>query len=76
MNDLRKGLNETLEALLITLSEENIKLIEEYISMLFKWRARHNIVSTKDPEYFLKRDFFLTVLDYFQFEATETDLTL
>jgi len=58
MNDLRKGLNETLEALLITLSEENIKLIEEYISMLFKWRVRHNIVSTKDPEYFLKRDFF------------------
>ena len=58
MNDLRKGLNETLEALLITLSEENIKLIEEYISMLFKWRTRHNIVSTKDPEYFLKRDFF------------------
>lgn len=58
MNDLRKGLNETLEALLITLSEENIKLIEEYINMLFKWRARHNIVSTKDPEYFLKRDFF------------------
>ena len=58
MNDLRKGLNETLEALLITLSEENIKFIEEYISMLFKWRTRHNIVSTKDPEYFLKRDFF------------------
>ena len=58
MDDLRKGLNETLEALLITLSEENIKLIEEYISMLFKWRTRHNIVSTKDPEYFLKRDFF------------------
>ena len=58
MNDLRRGLNETLEALLITLSEENIKLIEEYISMLFKWHARHNIISTKDPEYFLKRDFF------------------
>ena len=58
MNDLRKVLNETLEALLITLSEENIKLIEEYISMLFKWHSRHNIISTKDPEYFLKRDFF------------------
>ena len=58
MNDLRRGLNETLEALLITLSEENIKLIEEYINMLFKWHARHNIISTKDPEYFLKRDFF------------------
>ena len=66
MNDLRKGLNETLEALLITLSEENIKLIEEYISMLFKWHSRHNIISTKDPEYFLKRDFFdsLSMIKY------------
>jgi len=66
MNDLRKGLNEVFEALSITLSEENTKPIEEYISMLFKWHSRHNVVSTKDPEYFLKRDFFdsLSMIKY------------
>lgn len=49
---------EILEKLNISLASSQIKNINEYLNILFQWHDMHNIVSTRDVEYFLRRDFF------------------
>jgi len=53
-----KNILEILERLSITLSGSQLKTINEYVNILFQWHDIHNIVSTRDIEYFLRRDFY------------------
>ena len=55
INNELKGVLKTLS---IDLDDRTIANINMYLDILFSWHAKNNILSTRDPSYFLKRDFF------------------
>ena len=63
INNELKGVLKTLS---IDLDDGTIANINMYLDILFSWHAKSNILSTRDPSYFLKRDFFdsLSMLPY------------
>ncbi|OUX18050.1 MAG: hypothetical protein CBE17_02675 [Gammaproteobacteria bacterium TMED257] len=63
INNELKGVLKTLS---IDLDDRTIANINMYLDILFSWHAKNNILSTRDPSYFLKRDFFdsLSMLPY------------
>ena len=58
-------LNKQLESAISTAGQEvsnyQLSLFHDYTEILFKWHEKHNILSTRNIEYFIKRDFFDTV---------------
>ena len=63
INNELKGVLKTLS---IDLDDRIIANINMYLDILFSWHEKNNILSTRDPSYFLKRDFFdsLSMLPY------------
>ncbi len=61
-----KELTEVLMNLSLRLDDSTVENIENYLDILFRWHEKNNILSTRDPSYFLKRDFFdsLSMLQY------------
>ena len=59
-------LKDVLKTLSIDLDDRIIANINMYLDILFSWHEKNNILSTRDPSYFLKRDFFdsLSMLPY------------
>ena len=58
MSDNQNDLNEVIKALALDCSSSNRKLLQRYIELLFRWHEKNNILSTRDKEYFIKRDLF------------------
>ena len=58
MSDNQNDLNEVIKALALDCSSSNRKLLQSYIELLFRWHEKNNILSTRDKEYFIKRDLF------------------
>ena len=58
MSDNQNDLNEVIKTLAIDCSSSNRKLLQSYIELLFRWHEKNNILSTRDKEYFIKRDLF------------------
>ena len=64
--NINNELKGVLKTLAIDLDDRTIANINMYLDILFSWHAKNNILSTRDPSYFLKRDFFdsLSMLPY------------
>ena len=64
--NINNELKDVLKTLSIELDDIIIANINTYLNILFSWHAKNNILSTRDPSYFLKRDFFdsLSMLPY------------
>jgi 16S rRNA (guanine(527)-N(7))-methyltransferase RsmG len=58
MSDNQKDLNEVMKTLALDCSSTNRKLLQSYIELLFRWHEKNNILSTRDQQYFIKRDLF------------------
>ena len=58
MPDNQNDLNEVIETLALDRSISTRKLLQSYIDLLFRWHEKNNILSTRDKEYFIKRDLF------------------
>jgi 16S rRNA (guanine(527)-N(7))-methyltransferase RsmG len=58
MPDNQNDLNEVIETLALDCSISTRKLLQSYIDLLFRWHEKNNILSTRDKEYFIKRDLF------------------
>ena len=58
MPDNQNDLNEAIETLALDCSISTRKLLQSYIDLLFRWHEKNNILSTRDKEYFIKRDLF------------------
>ena len=56
--NINNELNDVLKTLSINLDDTTVANINTYLNILFSWHAKNNILSTRDPSYFLKRDFF------------------
>ena len=56
MTELNKYIKEVLSFVEVEKSEQLVITMEKYIKMLFSWHELHNIIGTKDPIYFIKRD--------------------
>ena len=64
--NINNELKDVLKTLSIDLDDRTIANINMYLDILFSWHEKNNILSTRDPSYFLKRDFFdsLSMLPY------------
>ena len=64
--NINNELKDVLKTLSIDLDDRIIANINMYLDILFSWHEKNNILSTRDPSYFLKRDFFdsLSMLPY------------
>ena len=64
--NINNELKDVLKTLSIDLDDRIIAKINMYLDILFSWHEKNNILSTRDPSYFLKRDFFdsLSMLPY------------
>ena len=58
MLDNQNDLNEVIEILALDCSISTRKLLQSYIDLLFRWHEKNNILSTRDKQYFIKRDLF------------------
>jgi len=58
MPDNQNYLNEVIKKLTLDCSSSNKKLLQNYIELLFRWHEKNNILSTRDKQYFIKRDLF------------------
>jgi 16S rRNA (guanine(527)-N(7))-methyltransferase RsmG len=58
MPDNQNDLNEVIETLALDCSIPTRKLLQSYIELLFRWHEKNNILSTRDKQYFIKRDLF------------------
>jgi len=58
MPDNQNDLNEVIETLALDRSISTRKLLQSYIDLLFRWHEKNNILSTRDKQYFIKRDLF------------------
>ena len=58
MPDNQNYLNEVIKKLALDCSSSNKKLLQSYIDLLFRWHEKNNILSTRDKQYFIKRDLF------------------
>jgi 16S rRNA (guanine(527)-N(7))-methyltransferase RsmG len=58
MPDNQNYLNEVIKKLALDCSSSNKKLLQNYIELLFRWHEKNNILSTRDKQYFIKRDLF------------------
>jgi len=58
MPDNQNDLNEAIETLALDCSISTRKLLQSYIDLLFRWHEKNNILSTRDKQYFIKRDLF------------------
>jgi 16S rRNA (guanine(527)-N(7))-methyltransferase RsmG len=58
MPDNQNDLNEVIETLALDCSISTRKLLQSYIDLLFRWHEKNNILSTRDKQYFIKRDLF------------------
>ena len=58
MPDNQNHLNEAIETLALNCSISTRKLLQSYIDLLFRWHEKNNILSTRDKQYFIKRDLF------------------
>lgn len=56
MDKLNAYINEVMNFAELKKSEELTNLMKKYVDMLFSWHETHNIISTRDPIYFIKRD--------------------
>jgi len=56
--NINNELKDVLKTLSIDLDDRIIANINMYLDILFSWHEKNNILSTRDPSYFLKRDFF------------------
>ena len=56
MDKLNAYINEVMNFAELKKSEELTNLMKKYVDMLFSWHKMHNIISTRDPIYFIKRD--------------------
>ena len=55
--NINNELKDVLKTLSIDLDDRIIANINMYLDILFSWHEKNNILSTRDPSYFLKRDF-------------------
>ena len=64
--NINNELKDVLKTLSIDVDDRIIANINMYLDILFSWHEKNNILSTRDPSYFLKRDFFdsLSMLPY------------
>jgi 16S rRNA (guanine(527)-N(7))-methyltransferase RsmG len=58
MLDNQNDLNEVIKTLALDCASPNKKLLQSYINLLFRWHEKNNILSTRDKQYFIKRDLF------------------
>jgi len=58
MLDNQNDLNEVIKTLALDCASPNKKLLQSYIDLLFRWHEKNNILSTRDKQYFIKRDLF------------------
>ena len=49
---------DTVDEVFSKLPLEQVSLIKNYLTLLFKWHAKNNIVSSSDEEYVIKREIF------------------
>ena len=61
MIKLNKQLEDVISITGQDVSNYQLNLFHDYVDILFKWHEKHNILSTRNVEYFIKRDFFDTV---------------
>ncbi len=61
MITLKKQLENVISTAGQEVSNYQLNLFHDYTEILFKWHEKHNILSTRNTEYFIKRDFFDTV---------------
>ena len=61
MIKLKKQLEDVILITGQDVSNYQLSLFHDYVDILFKWHEKHNILSTRNVEYFIKRDFFDTV---------------
>ena len=54
----RTSIEEILNRLQFNITTSGAKKIESYIDILFRWHERKNLISTRNKEYFLQRDFY------------------
>lgn len=66
MNDKIITLEYIIELLEIDIDPKRILVVKNYLDLLFRWHEKNNLISTRDRQYFLKRDFFdsLSMLPY------------
>ena len=66
MKNRDPSLSKVLKALSLNIDDDTTDVIEEYLKLLFMWHEKNNILSTRDREYFLRRDFYdsLSMLKY------------
>ena len=58
MDRISKQINDIFDFLKFNKSEKVTEMMTKYIELLFSWHKTHNIIGTKDPIYFIKRDIF------------------
>ncbi len=66
MNKLDKHIDEVLGFVNLEKTGQLTKNIKEYVEMLFSWHQKHNIIGTRDPVYFIKREIHdsLAIINY------------
>ena len=65
----------TVDEVFSKLPLEQVSLIKNYLTLLFKWHATNNIVSSSDEEYVIKREIFdSSILSKFISVSSITDV--
>ncbi len=62
MLNLQKKIKHVNDKLIFPLNSEIQSKFSLFIEILFKWHEKKNLISTRDPEYFLKRDYSDSIL--------------
>ena len=57
----QNDLNEVIQKLALDCTDAKKELLYNYIELLFRWHDKSNILSTRDKQYFIKRDLFDTL---------------
>ena len=57
----QNDLNEVFKKLALDCTDAKKELLYNYIELLFRWHDKSNILSTRDKQYFIKRDLFDTL---------------
>ncbi len=56
MKKLDSHIDEVLGVVNFKKTQQLTRIIKEYVEMLFSWHDFHNIIGTRDPIYFIKRE--------------------
>lgn len=62
MLNLQKKIKHVNDKLVLPFNSEIQSKFSQFIEILFKWHDNKNLISTKDPEYFLQRDYSDSIL--------------